>query len=213
MIICDIGSCWGDSLSAAEEAVLMLKDAGVNYIKFQLCEEKGGNIPLPAEYLVDLVEMKGVTISASVWDSEGYQIVKNSGAKWIKFAHSACTSENVELIAKAVDDFCDVVVTVPLMSDLNIPKVHKLWTYEINGVPVYPVTAAINHDRMYEEYDGFSCHSRSLTEAIDAIGHGAKIVEIHANPLGITGTPDSKFAMDIQDVSKIVSRMAIQTWY
>lgn len=207
-LIADIGSCWGGTIETASNCIEKLSSIGIKYIKFQLCKNVGGNIPIPHNTFLALCRMyKDAKISASVWDQSGYDVVVKSGASWIKFAHSAYNK--IDLIEQSIVNrqFSDIIITKPLMEKWIpfVGNIRYLWTYEINGVPVYPITCQINHKGMYgkNKYDGFSCHAYDIEEVRSAMFNGAEIIEIHVNPLGYENSPDAMFALKIDEIERV----------
>lgn len=207
-LIADIGSCWGGTIESAAKCIEQLKDIGVKYIKFQLCKNTGGNKPIPHNSFLALCKIyRDVKISASIWDQAGYNVVVKSGASWIKFAHSAYNEKGLIEQVVVNKQFSEIIITKPLMEKKHSYKgnIKYLWTYEINGSPVYPVMCQINHSNMYgkDKYDGFSCHAYDIEEIRNAIYNGAEIIEVHVNPLGYDDTPDSMFALKTNEIEKL----------
>jgi len=207
MLIVDVGSLWGTTLDDAKTAVGMLKKAGVTYIKFQFCRPENGNIPLPYEFFEPLLRYGngiGANISCSIWDDAGFHTLKNSGARWVKLAHSSPR----KWVKPCMDAFPQLVLTNRLGEKVHAQTGRiNLWTYEASGCPQYPVTAEVDHRNMYPPYDGYSCHSRSPDAVLDAHRAGASVIEVHGNPLGVEGPPDSLFALTLDQTKIIVKGM------
>ena len=209
-LVVDIGSLWGRTEKSAMRAIRALHRAGITYIKCQLCPREGGNIPIPYDYLGALVrygDALGAMVSCTAWDEHGYHTILACKPAWVKFAWSSPRQwMDAFLSAPSIEH---VVITTKQGEAIayNHLKIVRLWTAEVNGIPVYPAPAQ-NHTGKYKKtggvYDGYSCHCKDPAEVAAAIAAGALWVEVHGNPLAIQGPPDAEFALSMPDLEKLI---------
>ena len=196
-LIADIGSCHMGNFTECEKACKWLAEKGIRP-KVQFCPETNGNIPAKKEWLSDLAKYN---CSASVWDEAGYRTVMASGVDWIKFAFSQRKSP---FISRAINEFKEIFITTSIMDDPYDSRITQLYTYEINGVPVYPVTATIDHQGLYpERFQGFSSHCIDMFQIVRAHMCHAQILEFHFCMNPDAKCPDSKFALNQENVEAL----------
>jgi hypothetical protein len=202
ILIADIGSTHMGSFAQAEYACRWLLDHGIRP-KLQFCPATNGNIPAPMEWLSDLAKYH---CSASVWDDCGYRTVKAS-SRWIKFAYS---QRNSPLIARALasDQIDEVFITRNIMEQKiwAYPKIKWLYTYEVNGTPVYPVTSAIDHHGLYpDKCDGFSSHCIDILQMVHAHMCHATVLEFHVCFNKTATCPDAQFGLSEAQVEALLT--------
>ena len=141
MISLDVGSCHlGSPLRAMEiisaAAATGTPEDGPAIVKFQLfpkkLADKGPNWYLPPEWwpaLESHAQSLGVILTASVWDTEGVDLLVRHHAPWIKFAHSQ--RRNIQAIEYAVKTKLPVYVTCDPWDTLPMGA-YPVWTHTVH---------------------------------------------------------------------------------
>jgi len=179
LLIGDPGSTHCGDVEIAHELVRVGKECGLDMVKFQLFPNdirytKCGNIPLDYSEFTDLVEYGndlGICVFASVFNATAYKTVAKR-CKAVKFSYKSCMST---WIPQAVQDFKPDYVFVS-GDVMNQPPefVQRLYC-----IPEYPVRYKIDFDGIFSRFDGFSDHTLGVTQSIEAIRCGAKVIEKH----------------------------------
>jgi sialic acid synthase SpsE len=175
------------------------KDAGLDAVKIQLFPEgKNGNIVTPVEWWDDLAEEAKtlkIDFSASCFNDHLKAFVLSKRPPFLKIAHSM--RGNFDWMEECKSAGVRCIVTTNFLDIQSIPdKVETLYTFEINKVPVYPVTSIIDFEGIFSVFTGFSDHSINSVNAWSAKEHGAKVIECHIKPTeDAKGCPDAGFAM------------------
>jgi sialic acid synthase SpsE len=161
---------------------------------------------IKAEWLPSLVEIGneiGIVVYASIWGLCGLDACIEANCKYIKLAYSVRDKELIECCIAT--GFEKVFITQPFFDD-KIPGTISLYTYEIDGKAIYPVTCSINHTGLYGhgKYSGFSSHSLDWTECLNAVKAGAEYIEVHGTTSNSLKCPDTKFALMPTDLQKLV---------
>jgi sialic acid synthase SpsE len=196
-LIGDPGSCHCGNIQLAKELVRVGKECGLDAVKFQLFPNEmkytqSGNVPLSFADFKELVEygkLQGIEIFASVFCQKAYNFVKKYCSK-IKFSYKSIMSKS---IARAVTDFGpnNVYASGDIMNPL--PEfIHRLYC-----IPEYPVRYRIDFDTIFHRFDGFSDHTLGISQALEAVRFGAKIIEKHyrLDNSKCDSVPDGKFAI------------------
>ena len=205
-IVCDIGSCHGNDLGYISHAVDVAAELNL-CIKLQLYGPDvavGGNLLTSPQVFCKAVELgqaRGVEVFASVWRLEDYRLLKQSGARTIKFAYS---QRNNPLIPQAIVDF-DIVY----VSCQHLDVIDGFWQSgckKLLCIPRYPVYEQLDfHNCFPLPFCGFSDHTLGIEQTISAIAHGATVIEKHVYFDGAYDCPDRRFAIDEQELRNLVT--------
>ena len=142
-IIVDPGSTHMGKIEYCYEHIDNAAKYGADAVKFQLFEPDNlftsgnGNIPLPSDYLFDLIqygERRDMEVFASVFDTTSYYALGDAGAKSIKFAYSQRFSH---LLDWAIDSkFQDIYVSYGVMDEIerDSPRLTKLYCIDRKSV-------------------------------------------------------------------------------
>lgn len=201
-VILDPGSCHQGDLDKAVQLVVAAVNAGADAIKFQLFKDIKPNIPLNYDWIPILKKTAdecGIELFASVWDMEGLEILRDSGCKSIKFAHS---QRNSDLIGFALQHFEHVYVSMDYM-DYPIENAVNLFC-----IPKYPVYSELNFDCIFDRFHGFSDHTLGYAQTVKAVRHGARYIEKHFR-LDNTDMriPDARFALTTKQVKEMIDEI------
>jgi sialic acid synthase SpsE len=87
----------------------------------------------------------------------------------------------------------------------------KLYCHTINGKTIYPVIEKLDFVGLFPLFDGFSSHFFNWRQNVEAMKHGAKIIECHfkLNKPDID-CPDSRFALKPKEVEQIISQIRME---
>ena len=169
---------------------------GLDALKFQLFKNHTSNslnVELPYHLfprVVDYAKGVGVKVFASVFDVEGLKVLKQSGCSMVKFAYSM--RNNTGLIGKGLKSFDKVFISGDVMTVFpGSDRVVRLYC-----IPVYPVRYVVDFEGLFPLFDGFSDHTLGIGQTLEAVKHGAKVVEKHItlDEEGIV-CPDHCFAL------------------
>jgi len=189
-IILDPGSTHNNDRTNCIDLITNAALVGANAIKFQLFKNIPPNIPLDYEMvpmLKDYCDEAGIEFFASVWDTEGFELLDQLGCKSIKFAHS---QRNSPLIQRALDTFENVYVSMDYM-DFPIEGCINMFC-----IPQYPCVNEINFEGIFPRFQGFSDHTLGFTQTTKAVKAGAKHIEKHFKLEDADmRIPDSRFAL------------------
>jgi sialic acid synthase SpsE len=181
----------------AKELINVGKRCGLDAVKFQLFPNtpyyiKSGNVALPHDDFKNLViygKSIGIEVFASVFDLQSYKTVAKL-CKSIKFSYKSCA---YKLIPKAVQHFKpeNIYVSGDIM---NQPPEHLQRLYCISQ---YPVQHKIDFDGIFKRFDGFSDHTLGISQTLEAVRCGARIIEKHfrLDNYKCDNIPDGKFAI------------------
>lgn len=191
MFIIDIGS--GNSLTSVEQAcktILKVKEMAIpnSYVKFQLFQKAGNNIPLNPEIFdraVRYCHIVGMPYGVSVFDEWSLDLAIHSGA--LKFLKMANNKELHYLINKAPDEDRWIIST----DDLNL-KIDRHDTDIIYCISKYPAKEKDYEDKFGDKLkQGISDHTTSWTLFKKYL---PKIYECHFRLSETTGLDSGKFA-------------------
>jgi len=208
LLIADPGSCHCGSITTAKELVRAAKDCGCDMIKFQLFPDKpeftaSGNVPLPYGVFEDVAaygDSVGIEVFASVFNSTAYKVVAKNCVS-IKFSFKSCMGE---WLTQAVQDFKpdNVFASGDVMNPL--PEfVQRLYC-----VPLYPVPYRLDFEGIFKRFDGFSDHTLGISQTLEAVRCGAKIIEKHfrLDRKECDAVPDGMFAIR----PKLMEKLALE---
>lgn len=208
LLIGDPGSCHCGNPQYAKELVRVGKECGLDMVKFQLFPNEikytsCGNKHLPYEDFVDLVEYGkriGITVFASVFCSTAYKTVLMH-CDAIKFSYKSVMGR---WLPQAVQDFTPSVVFVS-GDVMNQPPefVQRLYC-----IPEYPVKYRIDFDGIFTRFDGFSDHTLGISQTLEAVRCGARIIEKHyrLDNKACDYVPDGAFAVR----PKLLEKLAVE---
>lgn len=201
LLIADPGSTHMGKKEYVEEITRLSAEAGFNVVKWQLfpnTDQFKPNIHMNFD-LFDFARARAkkynIGCTASVFGTaEQEKIAACRDVPFVKFGYSERHSPAIKAFLALGRR---VVVTTSIMEHHLLPKgVESLWTYEVNGKVVYPVTTQLNFEQIFTKFDGFSDHTLGLEQAKVAKEYGAKIVEKHITlPYSDIDCPDSTFAI------------------
>jgi len=203
-IIPDIGSTHNGNFKNCVSAIINASASGVKDIKFQLLEKrhvKNGNIPIDKKWLPDLVKIgkeNNINVFASVWSLDSMKTLRDAGADTVKFAYSMINE--LSLQRKAMIMFEEVIISGDIM---NVPIIPCL---KLFCVPMYPVYFKISFEELFPKFDGFSDHTMGISQTIDAIKYGAKIIEKHVCQDKPSNCPDARFAVSWDKIKYLAER-------
>lgn len=192
-LIAEVGSTHNGKWHECYCAICEAFDRGITDVKFQLLEDhhiKNGNIPIDARWMKELVEegkKRGVNVFASVWSMKNADILLDAGATTVKVAYSACKDASFILYLSTV--FEEVIVSCDVNTILPL-KTKKLFC-----IPEYPVYQRLSFEGLFPKFDGFSDHTLGINQTIEAVQHGAKIIEKHVCQVPNSECPDARFAL------------------
>lgn len=207
-VIVDPGSCHYRQYRHCISLIEAAKFAGADAIKFQMFKNLPPNIALPYEWMPELIEFGrdiDIEVFASVWDQEGYDVLKECGCKSIKFSYS---QRNSSLLEQAISDFENIYTS----NDVIYPNI---WGSIINivqlyCVPEYPVKRFIDFKGKFDDngsnnFDGFSDHTLGFNQTLSAVRNGAKVIEKHFQLNGLPPMcPDATFALKYNKLKKMI---------
>lgn len=208
-LVGDPGSCHCGNYNLAKELIRVGRECGLDAVKFQLFPgtpkyTKCGNVPLKLLDFISLVqygkEIK-MRVFASVFSERAYTVVREH-CDAVKFSYK---SPLMKMMAKALCDFKpnNVFVSGDI---LNQPPKHVRSLY---CIPEYPVRYKIDFDGIFKRFDGFSDHTLGITQTVEAVRCGARIIEKHFrldNPK-CDSVPDGKFSISPYMLEKLCERV------
>lgn len=202
-IIADPGSCHLGERERAVELIRIAAESGADAIKFQLFQNKPPNIDLPVEWLPwlkDAAYDAGIQFFCSVWGYDSLHALERAGVKEVKFAFSQ--REESSIITYAVRNFDRVYVSCDVMTAFG-PYADRLT--RLYCVPLYPVPYVLDFEGIFPRFDGFSSHCLGISQDLDAIAAGAKIIEKHFRygDGNDTCVPDGRFALSPKELYKL----------
>jgi sialic acid synthase SpsE len=189
----------------ARDLVRIGHECGLDAVKFQLFPNEpkytaSGNVPLPYvkfPSIVDYGRSLGIEVFASFFDEAAYLFV-DGVCNSIKFSYNSPMSKYIPS-ARRLFGSKNVYVSGDIM---NPPPagVQRLYC-----IPEYPVKYEINFECIFGRFDGFSDHTLGISQTIEAVRCGAKIIEKHFR-LGSSrcdNVPDGKFAIKPRELDKL----------
>lgn len=221
MIIAEIGWNFLGDIQLAKKMVDEAIKAGCKFVKFQLWHpdnlKKGSwdndgrreiyqKAYLDYEKYFDLYNyciQKGIKCFASVFDSDGYKILKKISNKLIKIP--SLEAYDINLIKKSLQDFEFVIVSTGALKKDELDKL-LIFKNEENFLPLHCVSSyplEINKSNFEKFFYlkknfkevGYSGHCKGIHDAIFAISHGATVVEKHFTINNNLPGRDNKFAL------------------
>lgn len=211
-LILDLGSNHNNDFEILKGTARYLDSADIPYLKLQLFpkDPRSKNIYLDRELFKEFVwycreKYPKLTVFASVWDQEGYELLRDLMVPVIKFAWS---QKQNELIETAPRDFKQVFVSYSFFDEIH-PGVIPLLC-----IPEYPVLQMIHFvPEMFFRFHGFSDHTLGFLQSFKAIETGCvRYLEKHiqgikydSNGPGnvLVDCPDSKFAIGLVDIIQL----------
>lgn len=206
-LIGDPGSCHCGNISFARSLVKTGRECGLDAVKFQLFPNEPrytstGNVPLSFECFKELVsygQSIGIEVFASVFSGPSYRLVEKI-CKSVKFSYK---SPSIHWLPKAAESFSprNIYVSGDVM---NQPPEHVQRLY---CIPEYPVRYKIDFDGIFRRFDGFSDHTLGVSQTIEAVRCGAKIIEKHfrLDNAKCDSVPDGLFAIRPYLLEKLCS--------
>lgn len=203
-VIIDPGSTHMGKLDYARELIDIAKDLGVYAIKFQLFGPefaKGGNIPLPKEWLPELIERadQKVIVTASAFDDEHLDFLIRLKVPFIKFAYSQ--KHKIDWQRKALEMGIKSIVSCDVMTDHQV----LLGSERLYCISEYPVQYQIDFENIFPRFDGFSSHCLGVKQDERAIMAGARMIEKHITlDHADISCPDHFFALHPKEMEQLV---------
>ena len=145
---------------------------------------------------------KNLTCFASVFDNDGYEILKSVSTKFIKIP--SVEAYDIDLIKRSLNDFENVIVSTGALKK-ELDNLIKLKNYKnltlLHCVSSYPLNYEnINFEKFHyikKQFNnvGYSGHTEGIEDAIYALAHGATVVEKHFTIDNSLEGRDNKFAI------------------
>lgn len=201
LVIADPGSCHLGRKDLAKELIKTAKGCGADAIKFQLFKNMPPNIPLPYHWvgwLKEFADNLKIELFASIWDIAGLRTLVKAGCTSVKFAYSQRCNEGLYNLADQ-KGIKTKYVSGDVYTVFN-PTATKLYC-----IPEYPVAYTVNFEGIFPRFDGFSSHCLGISQDLEAIRAGAKIIEKHIrlNYPGCDNVPDGRFALRANEFYKL----------
>ena len=221
MIIAEIGWNFLGNLELAKNMIDRASEVGCKYIKFQIWNPKNlvkgpwdndgrreiyNKAYLNKDRYMELYNYcneKNLTCFASVFDDEGYKILKSVSTKFIKIP--SVEAYDIDLIKRSLDDFENVIVSTGALKKEELDNLINLKNYKnltlLHCVSSYPLNYEnINFEKFHyikKQFDnvGYSGHAEGIEDAIYALAHGATVVEKHFTTDNSLEGRDNKFAI------------------
>jgi sialic acid synthase SpsE len=197
-LILDIGSTHGNSMKRIEKIVELCAEVGAE-LKFQLFRNLPPNIELNRDLIPTISQLcftSKVKWFASVWDEEALLLVDDN-CPTVKFAYSQ--RYNYPLMMNAVGRKLEIIRSADDLSDWGTATVN------LYCIPLYPIPYIIDFRGLFPPFDGFSDHTRGISQTLAAIKAGAKIIEKHVTTEeNDVDCPDAKFALQPSEVRRLV---------
>ena len=159
MIIAEIGWNFLGNLELAKNMIDRASEAGCKYIKFQIWNPKNlikgpwdndgrreiyNKAYLDKDRYMELYNYcneKNLTCFASVFDNDGYEILKSVSTKFIKIP--SVEAYDIDLIKRSLNDFENVIVSTGALKKKELDNLIKLKNYKnltlLHCVSSYPL--------------------------------------------------------------------------
>lgn len=222
MVIAEIGWNFLGDLELAKKMIDSASKAGCKHIKFQIWNPKNlirgpwdndgrreiyNQAYLDKDKYTELYNYccnKNLVCFASVFDNDGYEILKNVSTKFIKIP--SLEAYDIELIKKSLNDFENVIVSTGALKKKELDNLINLKNYKnltlLHCVSSYPLNYEnINFKKFYyikknfSNNVGYSGHADGIEDAIYALAIGATVVEKHFTIDNSLAGRDNKFAI------------------
>ena len=221
MIIAEIGWNFLGNLDLAKQMIDRASEAGCTYIKFQIWNPKNlvegpwdndgrreiyNKAYLDKDRYTELYNYcnkKKLICFASVFDDDGYKILKSVSTKFIKIP--SVEAYDVDLIKRSLNDFENVIVSTGALKKKELDDLIKLNNYKnltlLHCVSSYPLNYEnINFEKFHyikRKFNnvGYSGHAEGIEDALYALSHGATIIEKHFTIDNSLEGRDNKFAI------------------
>lgn len=221
MIIAEIGWNFLGNLELAKEMIDSASEAGCKHIKFQIWNPKNlikgpwdndgrreiyNKAYLDKDRYMELYNYcneKNLTCFASIFDDDGYKILKSVSKKFIKIP--SVEAYDIKLIKRSLNDFENVIVSTGALKKNELDNLIKLKNYKnltlLHCVSSYPLNYEnINFEKFHyikKQFSnvGYSGHAEGIEDAIYALAHGATVVEKHFTIDNSLEGRDNKFAI------------------
>ncbi len=220
-LIAEVGINHNGSLELAKRLIAAAQEAGADAAKLQLYNPNkvfghSGSHPDPIafawalrceltrqmfEELWRFAELIGFPLSASVFDFDRFQWLAELGPPFYKIASRTAATD--PLLTRAV-----ISTGVPTLISDGFG-----WAEEYRGANVkrlfcvseYPATNVVLPKFGIEDgYSGYSDHTIGTAKAIEAIGRGARVIEVHFTfDHGLKG-PDHVLSKTPEELAQIV---------
>lgn len=212
LLVVDPGSCHAGRKKLCFELIDEAKKAKADVIKFQLFPNTKqftdcGNIPLNYDWFGDLFHYgskRGMKVTASCFDQHALDLLMRYDVPFIKFSYSQTQDESkLKHIKGLLETGRKVMCSTDVMNISKLPD-HANLT-KLFCQPIYPTMHKTNFENLFPIFDGFSDHSLGITEAIEAVNHGARVIEKHMGlPYKDTlSCPDGAFCLMPNEVRKL----------
>jgi N,N'-diacetyllegionaminate synthase len=229
MIISEIGWNFLGDIDLAKKMIDAAKNAGCNYVKFQLWNPKnlksgtwdndGRREIYNKSYLdekkylelYNYCESKNINCFASVFNDEGFKILLKYPKKFIKIP--SLEAYDLELIQRSLDNFENVLVSTGALKHDDLNKLEKFNNYKnltiLHCVSSYPLE---HKDCNFSKFFylkkkfrkvGYSGHCAGIEDAIFALSNGAVAIEKHFTIDNSLPGRDNKFAILESDLKFI----------
>lgn len=221
MIIAEIGWNFLGDIKLAKKMIDEASKAGCKFIKFQIWNPKnliegpwdhdGRREIYKKSYLDEkkFKELYSYCLSkklkcfASVFDANGYELLKKISIEYIKIP--SVEAYDLDLIEKSLRDFKNVIVSTGAMELEELEKLIEFKNYEnltlLHCVSSYPLDYQnLNFEKFFYlkknfKRVGYSGHAEGIEDAIYALSVGAEIVEKHFTIDNSLEGRDNKFAI------------------
>lgn len=203
LLIADPGSTHMGKKQYVHEITKQAAEAGFDVIKWQLfpnTDEYKHNEHMSFDlfdYACERAVKYKIDCTASVFGGkEAEKLAACRRIPFVKFGFSQ--RHELDRINGFVRLGRKVIVTTSVMDRHLLPKeAKKLFVYEVNNKPVYPVTCDINFEMLFDHmFDGFSDHTLGIHQARRAVEAGARIIEKHISlDYSDITCPDAAFAL------------------
>lgn len=233
-IIAEIGSNFR-TLPECIKTIELSKEAGADAVKFQLAssmelynEDLGESFDsnfikkdwLPT--LKNVADLNRIDFMCSAFSERGYHIVN----PFVRRHKIASCESNHPGILKTVGEFGkETYVSVGGSCAEEITKIFNCLIRRLDYTKLYVLYCEVEYPCKYPLLDnikwiednltyltGFSDHSTSINMPQIAVkGYGAKVIEKHFNPLGLTDTPDEKHSLSMDDFTTMVNGVRRKT--
>ena len=229
MIISEIGWNFLGDIDLAKKMIDAAKNAGCNYVKFQLWNPKnlksgtwdndGRREIYNKSYLdkkkynelYNYCESKNINCFASVFNDEGFKILLKYPKKFIKIP--SLEAYDLDLIQRSLDNFDNVLVSTGALKHDDLKKLEKFNSYKnltiLHCVSSYPLE---HKDCNFSKFFylkkkfrkvGYSGHCAGIEDAIFALSNGAVAIEKHFTIDNSLPGRDNKFAILESDLKFI----------
>jgi sialic acid synthase SpsE len=188
-----------------KEAVDLTKELELDALKLQLFPDEHPYVPtnvyLPPKLFTEAFKYasdRGVTLSASVFDSDSFEFLLDHNPAFIKFSYSRRNEQ--PWIEATLNRGIEAIVSCDVMTEHLVPAdATKLYC-----IPEYPVRYEVCFDQLFPRFAGFSDHTLGMRQTARAVCAGAQLIEKHIR-LGYENEtcPDAFFAVNIRELAKI----------